>query len=69
MVPQLFLDNFPAWFAGIALAAIAVGALVPAAIMSIAAANLFTRNIYRDCSGPMPPRGRKRRSPSWCRCW
>jgi SSS family solute:Na+ symporter len=48
VVPQLFLDNFPAWFAGVALAAIAVGALVPAAIMSIAASNLFTRNIYRD---------------------
>ncbi len=48
VVPQLFLDNFPSWFAGVALAAIAVGALVPAAIMSIAAANMFTRNIYRD---------------------
>ncbi|WP_240629729.1 monocarboxylate uptake permease MctP [Specibacter cremeus] len=48
VVPQLFLDHFPGWFAGVALAAIAVGALVPAAIMSIAAANLFTRNIYRD---------------------
>ena len=52
VVPQLFLDNFPAWFAGIALAAIAVGALVPAAIMSIAASNLFTRNIYRDLVKP-----------------
>jgi solute:Na+ symporter, SSS family len=52
VVPQLFLDNFPSWFAGIALAAIAVGALVPAAIMSIAAANLFTRNIYRDIFRP-----------------
>ena len=52
IVPQLFLDNFPAWFAGIALAAIAVGALVPAAIMSIAASNLFTRNIYRDFFRP-----------------
>jgi SSS family solute:Na+ symporter len=52
IVPQLFLDNFPAWFAGIALAAIAVGALVPAAIMSIAASNLFTRNIYRDLFKP-----------------
>ena len=52
VVPQLFLDNFPAWFAGIALAAIAVGALVPAAIMSIAASNLFTRNIYRDLIKP-----------------
>ncbi len=52
VVPQLFLDNFPSWFAGIALAAIAIGALVPAAIMSIAAANLFTRNIYRDFFRP-----------------
>jgi solute:Na+ symporter, SSS family len=47
VVPQLFEDRFPSWFAGIAFAAIAIGALVPAAIMSIAAANLFTRNIYR----------------------
>jgi solute:Na+ symporter, SSS family len=52
VVPQLFIDNFPAWFAGVALAAIAVGALVPAAIMSIAASNLFTRNIYRDLFKP-----------------
>ncbi|MCA4133336.1 monocarboxylate uptake permease MctP [Arthrobacter sp. M4] len=52
VVPQLFLDHFPAWFAGIALAAIAIGALVPAAIMSIAAANLFTRNVYRDFFRP-----------------
>jgi SSS family solute:Na+ symporter len=52
VVPQLFLDHFPDWFAGIALAAIAIGALVPAAIMSIAAANLFTRNIYRDFIKP-----------------
>ncbi|MDH2444485.1 sodium:solute symporter [Amnibacterium sp. CER49] len=52
VVPQLFLDNFPGWFAGIALAAIAIGALVPAAIMSIAASNLFTRNIYRDLFAP-----------------
>ena len=52
VVPQLFLDHFPSWFAGIALAAIAIGALVPAAIMSIAAANMFTRNIYRDFIRP-----------------
>ncbi|WP_416417297.1 monocarboxylate uptake permease MctP [Paenarthrobacter aromaticivorans] len=52
VVPQLFLDHFPAWFAGVALAAIAIGALVPAAIMSIAAANLFTRNVYRDFIRP-----------------
>ena len=47
-VPALFLDQFPDWFVGVAFAAIAIGALVPAAIMSIAAANLFTRNVYRD---------------------
>jgi SSS family solute:Na+ symporter len=52
VVPQLFEDNFPSWFAGIAFAAIAIGALVPAAIMSIAAANLFTRNVYRDFIRP-----------------
>ncbi|MCK9875247.1 sodium:solute symporter [Frankia sp. Ag45/Mut15] len=45
-IPLLFDHEFPAWFAGVAFAAIAVGALVPAAIMSIAAANLFTRTIY-----------------------
>ncbi len=55
-VPALFLDSFPSWFVGFAFAAIAIGALVPAAIMSIAAANLFTRNVYREyfrptCSG------------------
>jgi SSS family solute:Na+ symporter len=33
---------------GIAFAAIGIGALVSAAIMSIAAANLYTRNIHRD---------------------
>jgi len=45
-VPLLFLKMFPEWFAGFCLAAIAVGALVPASIMSIAASNLFTRNLY-----------------------
>jgi SSS family solute:Na+ symporter len=39
---------FPDWFAGVAFAAIGIGALVPAAIMSIAAANLFSRNIYKE---------------------
>jgi SSS family solute:Na+ symporter len=48
VVPLLFDQQFPAWFAGIAFAAIGIGALVPAAIMSIAAANLFTRNIYKE---------------------
>jgi SSS family solute:Na+ symporter len=47
-VPLLFLKGFPEWFAGFCLAAVAVGALVPAAIMSIAAANLFTRNLLGE---------------------
>ncbi len=51
-VPALFLDVFPSWFAGFAFAAIAIGALVPAAIMSIAAANLFTRNVYKELLRP-----------------
>jgi SSS family solute:Na+ symporter len=46
IVPVLFDHQFPSWFAGIAFGAIAIGALVPAAIMSIAAANTFTRDIY-----------------------
>ncbi len=45
-VPELFQRMFPHWFVGVAFAAIAIGALVPAAIMSIAAANLFTRNVW-----------------------
>jgi SSS family solute:Na+ symporter len=45
-VPALILHTFPDWFVGIAFAAIGIGGLVPAAIMSIAASNLFTRNIY-----------------------
>ncbi|MEU4801603.1 monocarboxylate uptake permease MctP [Actinosynnema sp. NPDC023587] len=48
IVPVLFGEEFPSWFAGIAFAAIGIGALVPAAIMSIAAANLWTRNIYKE---------------------
>jgi SSS family solute:Na+ symporter len=47
-VPHFFRDEFPSWFAGIAYSAIAIGALVPAAIMSIAAANMFTRNVYKE---------------------
>ena len=51
-VPALFNQVFPAWFAGFALASIAIGALVPAAMMAIAAANLFTRNVYVEFVKP-----------------
>ena len=55
-VPLLFLKMFPEWFAGFCLAAVAIGALVPAAIMSIAASNLFTRNLYGAmANGRMTP--------------
>ncbi|MGI4829714.1 MAG: monocarboxylate uptake permease MctP [Janthinobacterium lividum] len=47
-VPLLFLKMFPGWFAGFCLSAVAIGALVPAAIMSIAASNLFTRNLWGE---------------------
>ena len=51
-VPLLFQQMFPSWFAGIGDAAIVIGALVPAAVMSIAAANLFTRTIYKELIRP-----------------
>jgi solute:Na+ symporter, SSS family len=51
-VPLLFARMFPSWFAGIGDSAIVIGALVPAAVMSIAAANLFTRTIYKELFSP-----------------
>jgi len=51
-VPALFLHMFPAWFVGVAFAAIAIGALVPASMMAIACGNLFSRNIYKDFINP-----------------
>jgi SSS family solute:Na+ symporter len=52
VVPMLFKVLFPSWFAGFAFSAIAIGALVPAAVMSIGAANLFTRNIWKSYVNP-----------------
>jgi solute:Na+ symporter, SSS family len=52
VVPTLFKVLFPSWFAGFAFSAIAIGALVPAAVMSIGAANLFTRNIWKSYVNP-----------------
>ena len=52
VVPALFKALFPGWFAGFAFAAIAIGALVPAAVMSIGAANLFTRNFWKAYVNP-----------------
>jgi len=52
IMPRLFDLVFPDWVAGTAYAALVIGAFVPAAIMSIAAANLFTRNIYKEFIRP-----------------
>jgi SSS family solute:Na+ symporter len=51
-VPQLLLKIFPDWFVGFSFAAIAIGALVPAAVMSIGAANTFTRNVWKPFVDP-----------------
>jgi SSS family solute:Na+ symporter len=52
VVPALFKTLFSEWFVGFAFAAIAIGALVPAAVMSIGAANLFTRNFWKAYINP-----------------
>jgi solute:Na+ symporter, SSS family len=64
-VPALFLHSFPAWFVGIAFAAIGIGALVPAAIMSIAAANLYTRNIHREFINRNPTDKQEAQMAKW----
>lgn len=55
VVPLLFARYFPDWFAGVADAAVVIGALVPAAIMSIGAANLFASNVFREFSPQRSP--------------
>jgi SSS family solute:Na+ symporter len=45
-LPLLIEKFFPDWFVGVAYSAIVIGALVPAAIMAIGAANLFASNIF-----------------------
>jgi solute:Na+ symporter, SSS family len=64
-VPALFLHSFPSWFVGIAFAAIGIGALVPAAIMSIAAANLYTRNIHREFFHKTPTDRQEAQMAKW----
>lgn len=51
-IASLFQWAFPNWFTGIAFGAIAIGAIVPASIMSIAAASLFARNIWKEFFQP-----------------
>ena len=64
VIPELFVRFFPSWFTGVAFAAILIGALVPAAIMAIGAANLFASNILTTFvsrrSGSSPAAGTAR---------
>ncbi len=64
-VPALLLHSFPSWFIGVAFAAIGIGALVPAAIMSIAAANLYTRNIHREFINKNPTDKQESQMAKW----
>src|SRR5262249_57622043 len=64
-VPALILHSFPSWFVGVAFAAIGIGALVPAAIMSIAAANLYTRNIHREFINKNPTEKQEAQMEKW----
>jgi SSS family solute:Na+ symporter len=64
-VPALLLHSFPSWFVGVAFAAIGIGALVPAAIMSIAAANLYTRNIHREFINKNPTDKQEAQMAKW----
>jgi solute:Na+ symporter, SSS family len=64
-VPALILHSFPTWFVGVAFAAIGIGALVPAAIMSIAAANLYTRNIHREFINRNPTDRQEAQTAKW----
>ncbi len=64
-VPALLLHGFPSWFVGIAFAAVGIGALVPAAIMSIAAANLYTRNIHREFINKNPTDKQEAQMAKW----
>jgi solute:Na+ symporter, SSS family len=52
IVPELFEQTLPPALAGFALAAIAIGGLVPAQVMSIASGNLFARNVFRALIKP-----------------
>ena len=64
-VPYLFQHMFPSWFTGIAFAGIIIGALVPAAIMAIGAANLFTRNIFKEFFKPDASPALETRMSQW----
>jgi solute:Na+ symporter, SSS family len=65
IAPMIFHTKFPAWSAGIAYATLAVAALIPAAIMSISCANLFTRSIYIEYFRPRATPAEEARISRW----
>ncbi len=65
VMPQMFQKLFPGWSAGIAYAALGVAALIPAAVMSISAANAFTRSIFRTYLRPGATSAQEARVSRW----
>jgi SSS family solute:Na+ symporter len=65
VMPRLFHALFPPWSSGIALAAFGIAALIPAAVMSIAAANAFARSIYRAYLRPAASPAEEARVSRW----
>jgi solute:Na+ symporter, SSS family len=61
IIPQLFHSTLSGAALGLAYAALAIGALVPASVMSIGAANVFTRSIYREFIRPDATPGQEAR--------
>lgn len=51
-VPALIISIFPTWFTYLALAAIILGSVVPAASVSVSTATVCARTIYRDYLHP-----------------
>ena len=51
-LPMFVADLLPALLTGLVFGALAVGALVPAAVMSVAAGTLFARNVYSEYLHP-----------------
>ncbi|MBO3743472.1 sodium:solute symporter family protein [Actinoplanes flavus] len=65
VVPQMIHEFFPPWSAGIAYAALSVAALIPASVMSIAAATTFTRSLYRPYLRPHATQATEAKVSRW----
>ena len=61
IIPQMLHSALSGTALGLAYAALAIGALVPASVMSIGAANVFTRSIYREYIRPDATPGQEAR--------